>query len=229
MADEKTITQADVDKAIKDALATAKAEWEADKETEVAGLKKKNQELLNKVRAAGDITPEEVARIEAERDKALGEATDLKKQVGTLTKERDTAAKALEAETTAARTYALDAEINAAIAAGNVVPALVPAFTALLKTQAKADLVDGKYAVTIGDKPAAEHIKGFLESEDGKAYRAAPINGGGGAPGGKGGGDGSTNPFAKDSLNLTEQARLYREDPTKAAQLASAAGVDIAA
>lgn len=43
---------------------------------------------------------------------------------------------------------------------------------------------------------------------------------GGGAPTGK-------NPFAKDSFNLTEQGKLLREDPARAAELAKAAGITL--
>lgn len=46
---------------------------------------------------------------------------------------------------------------------------------------------------------------------------------GGGAGGGSGSGGTKNNPFAKDSLNLTEQARLKREDPDKAERLRAAA------
>lgn len=35
------------------------------------------------------------------------------------------------------------------------------------------------------------------------------------------------NPFAKDSFNLTEQGRLFRENPEQARQLAAAAGVKL--
>ena len=98
----------------------------------------------------------------------------------------DGAVKALETEQGAARGYALEAEIAGAIAAGNVVPALVPALKAMVMAQAKADLVDGKYAVTIGDKPAKDYLGAFLDSEEGKAFKAAAVNGGGGAGGGGG-------------------------------------------
>ena len=37
----------------------------------------------------------------------------------------------------------------------------------------------------------------------------------------------STNPFAKDSWNLTEQGKLYRENPAQARELAATAGVTI--
>lgn len=43
------------------------------------------------------------------------------------------------------------------------------------------------------------------------------------------GGNGGTvtNPFAKDTFNLTEQGRLFKEDPVRARELASAAGIQI--
>lgn len=181
MADEKSFTQADLDAAIEKAV--AKVQESVDR------LEAKNAELvgdLRKARKATEIKPEDLTAAEERADKleaALAEAT---KQVKALTGERDKAVKALESEQGAARTYALDAEINAAIAAGNVVPALVPAFTAMVKQQAKAEVVDGKYAVTIGDKPAKEYISTFLGTEEGKAFKAASANSGGGAPGGQG-------------------------------------------
>ena len=35
------------------------------------------------------------------------------------------------------------------------------------------------------------------------------------------------NPFAKETFNLTEQGKLYRENPEQARALAAAAGVTI--
>lgn len=178
MSDEAKFTQADLDAAI------AKSE---------EGLKAKVSEALDevkmlkgKLRAASEITPDEMAKVEAERDKAQADLAEAQKQLKTITTERDKAVKALETEQGAARSYALEAEIASAIAAGNVVPALVPAFKAMVSQSAKADLVDGKYNVTIGDKAAKDYITAFLDSDEGKAFKAAPINSGGGAPGGKG-------------------------------------------
>lgn len=48
----------------------------------------------------------------------------------------------------------------------------------------------------------------------------------GGARGGKGGA-GTSNPWGKDSWNMTEQGKLYSTDRTKAEQLAKAAGTTI--
>lgn len=216
MADENTPSKADIDKAIKDAVAAARDEWEA----ETQGLKDKNKELLGKLREASGVKPEDLAAAEDRADKAERALADATKQVKALTTERDKAVQALEQESGAARSYALDAEITDAIAKGNVVPALVPALKAMVAQQAKADLVDGKYAVMIGDKPARDYIGAFLDSDDGKHFKAAAQNGGGGAPGGGGAGGGKTvtraqwdgmdhaarSSFAKDGGKVVDQA-----------------------
>lgn len=183
MSEEAKFTQTDLDAAI------AKANEKHD--DDVAGLKKKVEDLIadnKKLKRGAEIKPEDLQAAEDRAEKAEAKASDLEKQVKTLTGERDKAVKALETEQGAARSYALEAELASAIAEGNVVPALVPAFKAMVAQQAKADLVDGAYKVTIGDKPAKEHIKAFLESDDGKAFRTAAINSGGGASGGGNGG-----------------------------------------
>ena len=158
-------------------------------------LEAKNAELIGenrRLKRAGEIKPEDLAAAEDRADKAEAALAEATKQVKTLTTERDKAVQALEQVSGAARSYALEAEITDAIAKGNVVPALVPALKAMVAQQAKADLVDGKYAVMIGDKPARDYIGAFLDSDDGKHFKAAASNGGGGAPGGGGAGGGKT-------------------------------------
>lgn len=51
-------------------------------------------------------------------------------------------------------------------------------------------------------------------------------NGGGYVPAG-GDNPPATNPFAKDTWNMTEQGKLFRENPAQARQLAAAAGVKL--
>lgn len=158
-------------------------------------LETKNAQLIGenrRLKRAGEIKPEDLAAAEDRADKAEAALAEATKQVKTLTTERDKAVQAMEQERGAARSYALEAEITDAIAKGNVVPALVPALKAMVAQQAKADLVDGKYAVMIGDKPARDYIGAFLDSDDGKHFKAAASNGGGGAPGGGGASGGKT-------------------------------------
>lgn len=208
MADEKTLTQADVDAAV--AAAVAKVQDSIDK------LTTKNEELIGenrKLKRGTEITPE-AHQAEVDRaDKAELRVKELDGQMKTLTKERDTAVKSLETEQAAARSYALEGEIASAISAGGVVPALVPAFTAMVKQQAKAELVDGKYAVTIGDKPAKDYVATFLGTEEGKHFKAAAANGGGGAGGGGGSGGGGkqvTRPEF-DAMDQPARAAFSRE------------------
>jgi hypothetical protein len=86
----------------------------------------------------------------------------------------------------------------------------------------------GKDAVVLlDDKPIDEAMKSWASSEDGKVFVAAPGNGGGGGGRGPGGGGQQNNPWKKDSLNLTEQGRIQRENPELARQLASEAGKSI--
>lgn len=180
MADE-TFTKADVDAAI--AAAVAKVQESVDK------LEAKRDELVaenRKLKRGAEIKPEDLAAAEDRADKAEAELAKARKEAKDATAAAEKATKALETETGAARSYALEAEINAAIAAGNIVPALVPAFTAMVKQNAKADLIDGKYVVSIADKPAKDYITTFLGTEEGKAFKAAPANSGGGAQGGGG-------------------------------------------
>lgn len=199
----------EVQAAIKAALEEARSAWEADTE----GLRAKNKELLTKLRSATEIKPEDLSAAEERADKAEKALADLNKQVKALAAERDKAVQALEQERGAARSYALEAEITDAIAKGNVVPALVPALKAMVAQQAKADLVDGKYAVMIGDKPARDYIGAFLDSDDGKHFKAAAPNGGGGAPGGGGAGTGGKviTRAQFDAMGHVERAKFSTE------------------
>ena len=204
----KGFTQADIDAAVK--AATDKIQESIDK------LEKKNDELIGenrKLKRGTEIKPEDLQAAEDRADKAEAALADANKQLKAVTGERDKAVKALETEQGAARSYALDAEINAAIAAGNVVPALVPAFTAMVKQQAKAELTDGKYSVLIGDKPAKDYITTFLGTEEGKAFKAAPVNGGGGAGGSNGqGGGGKTATRAQiDAMSHGDRTAFFRD------------------
>lgn len=217
MADE-TYTKADIDAAIEKATSGLKES--------IDKLTSKNEELIGenrKLKRGAEIKPEDLQAAEDRADKAEARIKELEKAAKEATTRADKAEKSLETEQGAARTYALEAELNGAIAEGNVLPAYVPALKALLAREAKADLVDGKYAVLIGDKPAREHVKAFLDTDEGKAFKAAPVNGGGGAPGGKPGGNGQTmtraqhqelmvsdpkaaNAFVKDGGKIVDQA-----------------------
>jgi len=73
-------------------------------------------------------------------------------------------------------------------------------------------------------KKMADLLNGFLQTDAGKHFLMETSNGGG-APGSAASkGFTGKNPWAKDSMNLTEQARILKENPTQAAILKSQAG-----
>ena len=77
---------------------------------------------------------------------------------------------------------------------------------------------DGKITGLDEQLKELQKNKAFLFKQAGPNPKYDP-NGGNGNP--------STNPFAKDTINLTEQGRLLRENPEQAKAFAQAAGVTI--
>lgn len=71
-----------------------------------------------------------------------------------------------------------------------------------------------------------EALETLIEQYPHKDYilKASGANGGGAPISGKSGAQISNNPFKKDTLNLTEQARIQRENPQLAARLKAEAG-----
>lgn len=185
---EENLTKADVDKAVKDAIAAARAEWE----TETQGLKDKNRELLGKLREASGVKPEDLAAAESRADQAEAKIKELEKQVGALTKERDTATKNLEAVYSAASESAIDLAVQAGVSALKVLPEIADGFAALHRGNFTVEMVDGKPVVKSKDgKTPDEYFKAVGADEKTKAWVAAPNNSGGGAPGGAGSGGSS--------------------------------------
>lgn len=210
------LTQADIDKAIKDAVATAKAETKAELQeafdAETQGLKDKNRELLGKLREASGVKPEDLQSAEADRDKAQAELADAQKQIKALTGERDKLQTRAETAEKAGMEQARNSVIAGEIAKGNLVPALVDGYTARVEKLAVTEWKDGAWKTTIDGKDAGEWVRADLDSDNGKAYRAAALNGGGGAPGGGGSQGGKTIPRTQfDALSAAAKVEFGKE------------------
>jgi hypothetical protein len=204
MADDTTISQADHEAALAK-LNESIEKLEAKNAEIVADLRKANA----KARAASEITPEaHQAEIDAhEQTKAaLAETT---KQLKSVTGERDKAVKAFETESIAARNAMLERDISEAVAAGGILPAAVPQYTAWLKAQdAKVEVVDGKMVTTISGKPPKDFVTEHVGTDEGKTFKAAALNGGGGAPGGNGGGGAPKTMPDSQFRNLPQAERM---------------------
>lgn len=215
MADEKTFTQADIDAAVSKATDDANARIEAmDKKVNEALDEAK--EAKRKLRSATEISPDDVAAIEAERDKALADLGEANKQVKALTKERDTAVQSLETEQTTSRNNALNAEVRGAMNKANLLPEAAEAVEAYLRSGATVDVADGQYVVKRGDKTMTEFAEEYFSGDASKWARAASVNGGGGATGGSGsGGSGKTITLAQlNEMNPKARPAFFAEGGT---------------
>lgn len=196
----------------------------------VEKLEAKNRELIAEKRRQGEgkIDAAELERVEAERDALATKLATVEKEFKTLSKTAETATKALEAEQKHTQKLLISEGLAKALAeAGVTDPKLQRAAAALLRAENSIEVVVEGEARTakVGDKALAEFVKGWAQGDDGKTFVAAPANSGGGATGGTGGG--AVNPWAPDSRNMTEQGRMYKENPTQAKAMAAQHGVTL--
>jgi hypothetical protein len=209
-----------------------KAAIQAAVDEAVSGLKASNKKLLadlKKAKAGGEVDPAELERLEGEVEKLTTQLADANTKLKAATKQAETATAALTAEQGHTQKLLVENGLVAALTeAGVKDPTLLKAAAAMIRTGQKIEIaVDGETRVAkVGDKSLGEFVKAWALGDEGKTFVAAPHNNGGGA-GGSGNGGGKTNPWAKDSFNLTEQGRLYSENPTQAKALAAEAGVTI--
>ena len=152
----------------------------------------------------------------AERDKQLetlkknqGDAEALKNQIAELQKANKAAAAEYDKKVAEMK---LDAAIRAGITNAQDVGIV-------------AGLID-RSKVTIGEDGKLTGLDEQINAlQKDKAFLFKPNAGGGYNP--AGGSNPAKNPFAKDTFNMTEQGRLFRENPEQARALAAAAGVKI--
>lgn len=105
---------------------------------------------------------------------------------------------------------------------GGLLAVLEPLLTVAVETDAEGNRKLGK----VTGKDGAEVAKIVQSLQQTQGYFWGPSKGGG-ANGGQGGSrlPAGTNPWKKESRNLTEQMRIARENPALAAQYKTAAGV----
>lgn len=220
-------------------------------EEETAGLKSKNRELLGEVKKfkqkasiiPEDFDPEAWQTMRADAEKAREEAAKAEgkwdEYKAELVETHQAEIGGLKDQNTALHGQLENVLVNNAImgaishAKGNS-DLLMPH----VRRHVKLFEEDGERVARVIDKAGNPRITGakgdymtieqlleeFKESDTFAPCFEGSRASGSGAAGGNGSGGAESNPFAKDSLNLTEQARLKREDPAKAARLQAAAG-----
>lgn len=183
-----------------------KAAIQAAVDAATAPLVAKRDELLGevkKLRKSAEISPDQLAAVEAERDKLQADLTAAQKQVKDATKAAETATKQLEAETGFTQKLLVDNGLVSELTKHGVTnPVHLKAAQALLRGNVQI-AIDGENRVAkVGDKALADFVKEWASGDEGKHFVAAQQNTGGGAGGGSGGGKG------QNTLNRTEFGAL---------------------
>ena len=141
----------------------------------------------------------------------------------------------LEAATSQAEKYRaalestlVEAALTNALVEANIAGPFMKAAKAMHRANLTVVEAEGVFSVAAGDvdhpQTPDEFIAAWAESEEGRAFIAAPRNGGGAANGSGAGGSHEPNPWRDETFNRTEQARIARDDPALAKRLARAAG-----
>lgn len=185
-------------KIMDDAIAAALAEAAEEHESNIAGLKNKNKELLAKLKAAGS---EDTAKIEAELEKIQTELKEAQKALKTVTKERDTFKASAESETNFNRKLLIDNGLTDELVKAGVAKQFLPAAKALLSPQVQVVAEGDNRIAKVGDKSLSDFIKEWSQGEDGKHYVAAPGN-----AGGNGNGNTNTNQNTKTMTRTAFEA-----------------------
>lgn len=154
-------------------------------------LSTNNKDLTKQLRAArakaDGVNPEEFQKLQEQNEALttqLKEVQDtMKKEVATLTKERETLTASLQKEQGFTRQLLVDNGLTESLSKVGVESAFMPAVKAFLGS--KVSIVeDGENRkAMVGDVPLSDFITKWSGSDEGKVYVKAPANGGGSAPG----------------------------------------------
>lgn len=123
-----------------------------------------------------------------------------------------------------------DQALTEAMAEAKIADPYRPAVQAMFRDRAKVEvgddvtvMIDGEY----GPQDLKSYLKEWVQTEQGQYFVQAPINNGGGARGGQASAK-VKNPWSKEHWNMTEQARIYREDRERARKMAAEQGKRVA-
>lgn len=180
---------ADTKKAVAAAVAVAVKEAVKDAvEEEVAGLKAKNTELLGKLRKAtkdAEIDPADHQALQNELEASESALKESTKALKIATAESEKVKKQYEDESKVAHNLLVDNGLSTALIAAGIKDAdYLDAAKSMLTGQVVLEANGEERVAKIGDKPLAEFVKTWAESDKGKKFVSAPTNTGSNATGG---------------------------------------------
>lgn len=154
-----------------------------------------------------------VAPVQRQLDLANNQLVEANKTIETFKSEKTTRTIHDAVRSAASKNKVLDTAIDDALLVGE----------RTLEIDAAGNVVTRD---NVGFTPGVSAEVWLTEMQQKRPHWWGPSQGGG-AGGGGGGGGPVKNPFTHENWNLTEQGRLYQIDPTKAEQLAKAAGTTV--
>lgn len=173
--------------------AADKAVFDAAVAEATEGLVTKRDQLLGEVKTLkakitkGAADPEAMDRLQTQLDEATGKLETTSAELKTANTKLGKVTKDYESETGYAKKLLVDNGLTGALTSAKVAAQFLPAVTAMFAGKVEVKPDGGERKLFIGDKPLAEAITAWSQSDEGKHYVTAGNNGGGGANGGAGG------------------------------------------
>jgi hypothetical protein len=157
----------------------------------IAKLEANNARLTSELKTARksiEITPDQLAQVEAERDKLQGDLSAAQKVGKESVKTLEALQTQLKTETGFTQKLLIDNGLTDELVKNGVAPQFLAATKAMFAGQAQI-VADGDTRVAkIGDKSVSDFVKEWAGSDEGKHFVKAPDNSGGGSQGGNGSG-----------------------------------------
>ena len=173
----------------------------------IAKLEVNNARLTGELRAAKkgmEITPDQLAQVEAERDKLQSDLSAAQKASKESVKTLETLQGQLKTETAFTQRLLIDNGLTDELVKNGVAPQFLSATKAMFAGQAQI-VAEGETRVAkIGEKSVSDFVKEWAASDDGKHLVSAPSNSGGGSQG-SGGGSGN-NTISRAHFDAKSQA-----------------------
>lgn len=185
----------------------------------IAKLEANNARLTSELKTARksiEITPDQLAQVESERDKLQADLSVAQKAGKESVKAFEALQGQLKAESAFTQKLLIDNGLTDELVKNGVAPQFLPATKAMFSGQAQI-IAEGETRVAkIGEKTVSEFVKEWAASEDGKHFVTAPANGGGGSQGGKGS-DSGQKTISRDAFNTkshSERADFFKSGGT---------------
>jgi hypothetical protein len=152
----------------------------------IAKLEANNARLTSELKTARksiEITPDQLAQVESERDKLQNDLSVAQKANKESIKAFETLQNELKAETGFTQKLLIDNGLTDELVKNGVAPQFLPAVKAMFAGQAQIVAEGDTRTARIGDKSVSDFVKEWAVSDDGKHFVKAPENSGGGSQG----------------------------------------------